>query len=585
MSSFIFLFRPVSISWDGLPKEPVSLLCESCFLENKKSCVLEKNGPGSYIAKQDSEFWFWEYPDMFAKDSVQLKFFNVTLGSKKLFLATSVELRNLYRMSNEGLGLFQTFKTTTTKIIKSNNTKWDNPLYLLKKQYKDASAQMTNSSCIDIATLIEFCVVSVDRIRGSRKTTLNGHCSILHHLIGKHNHHMLNSVLSSLSNAGVLKSCLKCENDEGMNVLQAALLAGDHDLVYVLITRCGFECFPLLQHKMGNVLHIAISGQSLRCLKLILSFLRKFALFSDEGFSLDLFLNQRNGIDDTPLSLACRNVISYEMVEILIFYGADVSITVDFGNKTPLICACMSGSIDSVKYLMSVCKSDSELRETSEGISKSLKQRSGIFSVFDNKSLASGFENRLITYQCNPTFCSPSTGRQALHEAVTTGNIDIVDYLIKCGVPIETIDGIGNSVLHLALMHNQFQMFGRLLEYEKQRFQQFSSRENCLATMYICSPLLLLKNMKGTTALDILLKLNSQAELVDSTLNFIALNYFDGKMAIDEILRVHSSEGKVGKVRIECSDSTEILQECDSAFDVQYHLALTALALRMLGNT
>jgi ankyrin repeat protein len=207
----------------------------------------------------------------------------------------------------------------------------------------------------------------------------------------------------TLARKKVLRRALGLRSSSDHRPLDAALVAGNHAVVKVLLERAGNLCFQDTKPGHNCALHYAVIGNDVACVRTLLKFLKKYSS-SIVGWDspFEAMLEWRDLYDSSPLALLCdahttdngsaatnssngpstastdtsslltpsppsqsisqlaelkeQQENQLQILQLLIQSGADVGVTNRNSQSTPLMGACTSGSVDLVKALLAVKK-------------------------------------------------------------------------------------------------------------------------------------------------------------------------------------------------------------------------------------
>ncbi|XP_067653306.1 putative ankyrin repeat protein RF_0381 [Haliotis asinina] len=288
----------------------------------------------------------------------------------------------------------------------------------------------------------------------------------------------------------------------GMNILQAACLGGNVELVKYVLSQNNMginirmPCWktPLMLaaekgHKDvvellvdkgadvslnvktgGNVLHLACYGGQLDVVKYLLSL----------SF---ININIRGWEKMTPIMVAAYQGHK-EVVELLVKRGADLSRRTRDGNI--LHTACDGGQIDVVNYLLSLNSVDINSRGWNQRTPVMVAAYEGHKDVVEllvkhgaDMSLTTRFGSNILYIACEQGYpdivkyllslkCVDINSRgwnqrTPVMVAAFKGRGKVVELLVKHGADLSLISGTGNNILHLACSQGNFDVVKYLL--------------------------------------------------------------------------------------------------------------------------
>ncbi|XP_059171165.1 putative ankyrin repeat protein RF_0381 [Physella acuta] len=277
---------------------------------------------------------------------------------------------------------------------------------------------------------------------------------------------------------------------ENVQVLSEGRVNGCLEIIDILI-KAGSD-INQTNEKLESPLHVAIKGKDYNSVKNLVHYnpvVRVLDQNKTTQFNLDnktactkmihLLINQGAALNiadehgKTPLHY-CVEKMDLDYVNILIEAGADVNIT-DEKQETALICAA--------KILLQIRSMDKEMIEE-------------VMKIFLT----------LITAEARVNV-SDVAGNTALHYAVQSKNVDMVQRLIDAGADVTVSNNRGETVLHVAAKYRCIKITDILLNVEKS-FEIINAKD-----LYTEKPPLKLRNFyhfqsfkkKPTTPLEIAL--------------------------------------------------------------------------------
>ena len=158
----------------------------------------------------------------------------------------------------------------------------------------------------------------------------------------------------------------------------------------------------------------------------------------------------------TDLSSALIQAITAdctEAVEVLLFLGADPNCT-SRNETTPLILACRNNSISITKLLL---RAEANINAQDEWVTTALKAVCS--SKIPNKNLIE------LLVQSGAHFVIPGEGLTALGIATMNGHVDIVQYLVGKGAPVNAQGSDGTTSLMHACWYRQSEIVHFLLNH------------------------------------------------------------------------------------------------------------------------
>ncbi|XP_067653301.1 ankyrin repeat domain-containing protein 50-like [Haliotis asinina] len=288
----------------------------------------------------------------------------------------------------------------------------------------------------------------------------------------------------------------------GINILQAACLGGNVELVKYVLSQINFSigitmpCWktPLmlaaenghndvveflvekgadlsLKVKTGdNVLHLACYGGQLDVVKYLLSL-------------NSININRRGWKKMTPIMVAANQGYK-EVVELLVKRGADLSLRAQMGNI--LHTACSRGHFDVVKYLLSLNSVDIDSRGWNERTPVMVAAFKGRKKVVEllvkhgaDLSLSTATNNEILHLSCIQgefdvvkyllslnyfdVNCRGWNMMTPVMLAAYHGHKQVMELLVKHGADLSLTVETGNNILHLACGKGKFDVVKYLL--------------------------------------------------------------------------------------------------------------------------
>ena len=160
--------------------------------------------------------------------------------------------------------------------------------------------------------------------------------------------------------------------------------------------------------------------------------------------------------EETDLSSALIQAITAdctEAVEVLLFLGADPNCT-SRNETTPLILACRNNSISIAKLLL---RAEANINAQDEWVTTALKAVCS--SKTPNKNLIE------LLVQSGAHFVIPDEKLPALGIATMNGHVDIVQYLVGEGAPVNAQGSDGTTSLMIAYWYRQSEIIHFLLNH------------------------------------------------------------------------------------------------------------------------
>lgn len=229
---------------------------------------------------------------------------------------------------------------------------------------------------------------------------------------------------------------LKVVDFAGLGLMHMASKNGHEDLVEYLLQIGASACDLNLEGE--SPLHLACGAGHFEIVKLLV-----------ESGGVDL--NTKTEDKQTPLMHACTTG-QHGIVQYLLEKGADISCIDAFGHSC-LEKARYSGNAETVKLLLDFANRSDPKISFADLLKVSLEAcENGDLEVLKNLVQIGGVDINAIEKSESDSNVRGSK-LNLVQTAVVNGNADILEYLLDFGgVNLEVVDGVGNTLLHLAAL-------------------------------------------------------------------------------------------------------------------------------------
>lgn len=273
---------------------------------------------------------------------------------------------------------------------------------------------------------------------------------------------LFKEVLISLGRNNTIDVAFCATDFSGLTSFDLALERGCSEAVKMMLSYWGGKCLSKSKGGFACPLHSAVLGGSFECVKLIITFLRKYGPVTlqlhEEIAHLRDFMEWRDEEDCTPLLRACEQPNSIEIVKLLIYYGADMTFQSSSTGASCFLSACRAKNYTVCEFLLRFKKTTREL-------------------MFD-------FPNRVIRksikpwqyLKCNPCF-RDNNGLSSVLVLAADGNIALLSALYGMGVSYNEADNDGNNIFHSCIMNNRIDVLEKVLNWEISKWRNYGTDE------------------------------------------------------------------------------------------------------------
>lgn len=478
------------LSVEGLPLSRLtyfhSLRCEMVFDSVLKiSHFCSKRNASSYDSRTMTAVW--NIPDFYGPDKVSFNIKSSFGGFSDIKGRGSLQLSDLLGKQWENISNLSSWGTEfaiSMREVGPPQPQLFHSVPVLSSQ-KQRDVFLTSAHVPDSLLLkFRFLLFRTSSCLQS-PVTQHHHRNDLLHLIALAPVTLLKKVLFVLGHSSVLCQALRQRSSDGLNALDTALKLGRVDVVYELLSRAGHWCFQGTQYMHSCCVHHAVMGGNIKCLYLLLRFLKNknsiVGIGSNWNSTFAEMMEWKDQNGNSPLSLACSLPHGFLVAKLLIAFGSKIDQYNPVTLQTPFMLACECGNAQLVSFLLRSKKSKAEQ----------------LAAVRSNSEVI--VPNSLARLKCSPSNRDQS-GQTAILLAARNGHLIVVRNLCSLGVSLLDATISGDNIFHCAASSGSMSLCEYLVSLETKEWAKYridARKKSLLRSMYHRPRILLQRNSRG----------------------------------------------------------------------------------------